>query len=44
MQEVKLKEESRLLNQILETNISFSFEEIIRSLQNLILGMEFNIN
>lgn len=38
--ELNFKEESRLLNQILETHKNLSYEDLERSLKNLILGLE----
>ncbi len=41
--EIKAKEESRLANQIMETNPYFTFEETILCLQNIINGLNYSV-
>ena len=40
--EINLKEESKLINQILETNRIFKFEETLKCLRNLVYGLHDN--
>ena len=40
--QISFKEEGRLLNQILETNKSYTYVEVLASLENFLVGLDLN--